>query len=82
MTAVSSPQTRRPRNRHCTKPGIAQRTYKKRAASIEPIFGQIKHNRKIRSVSRRGISAADSEWKLVTATHNVMKLWRLATTTA
>lgn len=55
-----------------------RRIYKKRAASIEPVFAQIKHNRKIRTLSRRGMSAADSEWKLITATHNLLKLWRLA----
>ena len=54
-----------------------QRTYKQRAASIEPVFAQIKHNRKIRSLSRRGLAAVDSEWKLITATHNLLKLWRL-----
>ena len=56
-----------------------QHLYKKRAASVEPVFAQIKHNRKIRSVSRRGIAAADSEWKLITATHNLLKLWRVQT---
>ncbi len=53
-----------------------KRLYKKRAASIEPVFAQIKHNRGIRSVSRRGLPAVDSEWKLVCATHNLLKLWR------
>ena len=54
-----------------------QRIYKKRAATIEPVFAQIKHNRKIRTMSRRGLSAADSEWKLIAATHNLLKLWRI-----
>jgi transposase len=54
-----------------------QRIYKKRAATIEPVFAQIKHNRQIRSLSRRGLKAVDSEWKLITATHNLLKLWRL-----
>lgn len=53
-------------------------TYKKRAASIEPVFAQIKHNRHIRSLSRRGLAAADSEWKLLCATHNLLKAYRLA----
>lgn len=53
-----------------------RRIYNKRAASIEPVFAQVKHNRKIRTVSRRGLGAADSEWKLITATHNLLKLWR------
>jgi transposase len=55
-----------------------RRTYKKRAATIEPIFGQIKHNRQIRSLSRRGLTAVASEWKLICTTHNLLKLWRLA----
>jgi transposase len=52
--------------------------YKKRAATIEPVFAQIKHNRKIRNLARRGLSAVDSEWKLICATHNILKLSRLA----
>ncbi len=55
-----------------------RKTYKKRAASIEPVFAQIKHNRKIRTISRRGLTAADSEWKLICATHNLLKVYRLA----
>lgn len=53
-----------------------RQTYNKRAASIEPVFAQIKHNRKIRTLTRRGLSAVDSEWKLICATHNLLKLWR------
>lgn len=54
-----------------------QRLYKKRSASVEPVFAQIKHNRRIRTFTRRGLAAVDSEWKLITATHNLLKLWRL-----
>ena len=54
-----------------------KRLYKKRAATIEPVFAQIKHNRGIRTLTRRGLTAADSEWKLICATHNLLKLWRL-----
>ncbi|WP_299933070.1 IS1182 family transposase [uncultured Nocardioides sp.] len=55
-----------------------RKIYKKRAPSIEPVFAQIKHNRSIRTISRRGLSAADSEWKLICATHNLLKVYRLA----
>jgi len=51
--------------------------YKKRSASIEPVFAQIKHNRGIRKFSRRGVAAVNSEWQLITATHNLLKLWTL-----
>lgn len=54
-----------------------RRLYKKRSASIEPVFAQIKHNRGIRTFMRRGLTAVDSEWKLIAATHNLLKLWRL-----
>lgn len=55
-----------------------RRVYQRRAASIEPVFAQIKHNRGIRTMSRRGKAAADSEWKLICATHNLLKIHRTA----
>jgi hypothetical protein len=48
--------------------------YAQRKITIEPVFGQIKHNRHIDRFMRRGRSAARSEWRLVTATHNLLKL--------
>ena len=48
--------------------------YRKRKAMIEPVFAQTKHNRRITQFQRRGRSAARSEWRLITATHNLMKL--------
>ena len=50
--------------------------YKRRQAIIEPIFGQIKQNRGFYGFMRRGHSTADSEWKLICATHNLLKLYR------
>jgi hypothetical protein len=58
--------------------------YRQRARSIEPTFGQIKHNRGFRQFRRRGRAAARSEWGLITATHNLLKLhqhWIAPTTT-
>ena len=45
--------------------------YSQRAQSIEPTFGQIKHNRGFRQFRRRGRAAVRSEWRLITATHNL-----------
>jgi transposase len=53
-----------------------QRLYRRRAAAIEPVFAQVKHNRGFRSFARRGLAAVDSEWKLIAASHNLLKLWR------
>jgi transposase len=55
-----------------------RKIYKQRAASVEPVFAQIKHNRRLTTISRRGMAAADSEWKLICATHNLLKVWRMA----
>jgi hypothetical protein len=48
--------------------------YRQRARSIEPTFGQIKHNRGFRQFRRRGRAAVRAEWRLITATHNLLKL--------
>ena len=50
--------------------------YSKRKHMIEPVFGQIKHNRRISRFQRRGIQACRSEWRLIATTHNLLKLWR------
>ena len=48
--------------------------YHQRAQSVEPTFGQIKHNRGFRQFRRRGRAAVRAEWRLITATHNLLKL--------
>lgn len=50
--------------------------YKKRGQIIEPVFGQIKVCRGIDRFMRRGVEACAQEWKLMCATHNLLKLWR------
>jgi transposase len=56
--------------------------YAKRQGMIEPIFGQTKFNRRCDRFQRRGRAACRSEWRLITATHNLLKLWRHTTTPA
>ena len=51
-----------------------RKLYAQRKITIEPVFGQIKYNRHIDRFMRRGRAAARSEWRLVTATHNLLKL--------
>jgi hypothetical protein len=48
--------------------------YRKRQGMIEPVFAQTKFNRRIDRFQRRGRSACRSEWRLITATHNLLKL--------
>jgi hypothetical protein len=51
-----------------------RKLYAKRKITIEPVYGQIKYNRGITEFMRRGRSAVQSEWRLVAATHNLLKL--------
>jgi len=55
-----------------------QALYRMRGQTVEPVFGQIKEPRRIRRFMRRGLSACESEWKLIAATHNLLKLFRHA----
>jgi transposase len=50
--------------------------YRKRQHMIEPVFAQTKVGRRCERFQRRGIAACRAEWRLITATHNLLKLWR------
>jgi hypothetical protein len=46
---------------------------------IEPVCAHTKFNRRMDRFQRRGRSAARSEWRLMTATHNLLKLYKQTT---
>jgi hypothetical protein len=50
--------------------------YAKRQGTIEPVFADTKFNRRCDRFQRRGRSAARSEWRPITATRNLLKLYR------
>ena len=56
--------------------------YRKRQAMIEPVFAQTKSNRRMGQFRRRGRSAVRTEWRLITATHNLLKLHKHQTALA
>jgi len=56
--------------------------YRKRAQSIEPVFGHTKHNRQFTHFHRRGRAAVRTEWRLLMATHNLTKLHKHQIATA
>jgi transposase len=55
-----------------TEAGVA--LYRKRQGMIEPVFAHTKFNRHFERFRRRGKSAVRTEWRLITATHNLLKL--------
>jgi transposase len=50
--------------------------YAARKAIVEPVFGQIKEARNIRRFRLRSLKKVACEWKLICATHNLLKLFR------
>jgi transposase len=52
--------------------------YAKRKVLVEPVFGQIKSAMGFRRFSLRGLQKAASEWGIVCACHNLLKLFRAA----
>jgi transposase len=50
--------------------------YRMRKAIVEPVFGQIKEQRRMRRFLLRGLPNVRGEWKLICLTHNLLKLFR------
>jgi transposase len=48
--------------------------YAKRQHTIEPVFGNIKNNLGYRRFTLRSMPAVQSEWRLICAAHNLLKL--------
>jgi transposase len=53
-----------------------QRRYRKRKQTVEPLFGNTKHNSGIYRFHRRGRVKVRLEWRLLMMTHNLTKLHR------
>jgi transposase len=50
--------------------------YRRRQQIVEPVFAHTKFLRRIDRFQRRGLAACQAEWRLIAATHNLLKLWR------
>jgi hypothetical protein len=50
--------------------------YGRRQGMVEPVYTEIKQNRRAGRFKRRGRAAVRSEWRLIGATHNLLKLHR------
>lgn len=50
--------------------------YRRRQQMIEPVFAQIKVGLRAGRFQRRGLAACRAEWRLIAATHNLLKLHR------
>ena len=61
--------------RHKLRTPEGRAVYKMRKAVVEPVFGQIKEGRGFRRFLLRGLVRVEAEWKMICATHNLLKLF-------
>jgi hypothetical protein len=55
---------------------LGERLYRQRAQTVEPLFGNTKHNNGVHRFHRRGRIKVRTEWRLLMMTHNLGKLHR------
>jgi hypothetical protein len=48
--------------------------YGKRFATVEPVFGNVRHNKQLNRFTLRGQAKVDVQWKLYCLVHNIEKL--------
>ena len=48
--------------------------YGRRFATVEPVFGNLRHNKRLNRFTLRGQKKVDGQWKLYCLVHNIEKL--------
>ena len=66
------PHTQHMKTRIDTEEG--KRLYGQRFATVEPVFGNIRHNKRLDRFTLRGQKKVDGQWKLYAIVHNIEKL--------
>jgi transposase len=66
------PHTRRMKGRIDSEEG--RRRYAKRFATVEPVFANLRHNKRLDRFTLRGQTKVDAQWKLFCLVHNIEKL--------
>jgi len=51
-----------------------RRLYGQRFATVEPVFGNLRHNKRLNRFTLRGQKKVDTQWKLYCLVHNIEKL--------
>ena len=48
--------------------------YGERFATVEPVFGNVRYNKRLNRFTLRGTTKVDAQWKLFCLVHNIEKL--------
>jgi hypothetical protein len=54
-------------------PDPSRRCHGRRFATVEPVFGNIRHNKQLNRFTLRGRRKVDTQWKLYCLVHNIEK---------
>ena len=74
LASKQGPEAQRIEKALATPEGKA--LYRRRQQIVEPVFANTKFIRGADRFQRRGLAACRAEWRLLAATHNLLKLWR------
>lgn len=72
---ATTTHTQAMRTRIDSAPGRQQ--YGRRFATVEPVFGNIRHNKRLHRFTLRGRHKVDGQWKLFALVHNIEKWAKL-----
>jgi hypothetical protein len=53
-----------------------RRLYSQRIATVEPVFGNIRHNKRLNRFTLRGTAKVGTQWRLFCLVHNIEKMAR------
>ena len=53
---------------------IGREQYGRRFATVEPVFANLRHNKRLDRFTLRGRTKVDGQWKLYCRVHNIEKL--------
>jgi hypothetical protein len=53
-----------------------RRRYSQRIGTVEPVFGNLRHNKRLNRFTLRGLHKVGTQWRLFCLVHNIEKLAR------
>jgi hypothetical protein len=53
-----------------------RRRYSQRLGTVEPVFGNLRHNKRLNRFTLRGLNKVGTQWRLFCLVHNTEKLAR------
>jgi transposase len=72
--AATTPESHTDRMKKRIDSPAGRTLYGERFATVEPVFGNLRHNKRLNRFTLRGRTRVDAQWKLYCLVHNIEKL--------